>query len=115
MPKQASLNEELEYEGFSGDVLDRIHEELDEIVSGYEDTEHYVDLKRNFAGEDVFIQTEKYNVFINTGGLNFWGLEKDSELFEEPENDEQTLEAEVLDYLEDVYDIEDLESNLNWF
>lgn len=109
MSKQASLRKELESdELLAPDLLDRIYDDLNDIVG---ETSSYVRVERDFSGNDVFVQTEDYNVFITRDGVTFHGLERGSNVF----NDTDTVSGEVLDYVENIYEEDDLEKELKWY
>lgn len=103
MPNQASLNEELSPDRYYGDVLDEVFEDLEDFVG--EDNFLYR-IERGFSGDDVFVQTDEYNVFVKDNGLTFHGLDPDREF--------EDIEDPVLEYLEELFDA-DFEIDLNWY
>lgn len=74
--------------------LDAIYEDLKEIVDEREFLQRVERNFGNYSKEDVFVQTSEFNVFLYLDGGTFNGARTDE------------LENEVLDYIEETYDIE---------
>jgi hypothetical protein len=110
MSKQASLNQliNIEEDVSSEDFFNRIYNDLDEIVDS---GKSYARVEEDFGSADVFVQTEDYNVFATQEGLTFHGVEHNAPYF----SSEETTSGEVLNYLADIYGVEDWERELNWY